>query len=96
MVRDTNSPRPPLTRLITRTNYEVNDLIIPNSSTCLSPSTQIPQTPPHKRPRHTLHQYSPGELGKWAVTQQRLLARLGWQQFFYYHQRPHSINSRIY
>jgi hypothetical protein len=95
LVRDTNSPGPPLSRPITRTNYEVNH-IIPNSSACLSPSTQVPQTPPRKRPRHTLHQYSPGELGKWAVTQQRLLARLGWQHFFYYHQRPHSINSRIY
>jgi len=51
--------------------------------------------PLHKSPKPRLHQYSPGELGKWAVAQQRLLARLGWRQFFYHHQQPHSMNSSI-
>jgi len=93
LLSNTNSPEPAIDRRITNTSYMVN--YIPNSSISLSPSSTISQTMPNKRPRHTLHQYSPRELGKWAVHQQRLLARLGWQCFFFHHQRPHLVHPSI-
>ncbi len=54
-----------------------------------------PQNTPNKWRRQHLHPYSPGELGKWAVAQADLLARLGWKRLFTYHQQPHSINTTI-
>ena len=73
-----NSTSPKLTlhtRPITSTNYLINHNVTNSLSAVLTPSLNS-HTPPPKHLR-ILQQYSPGELGKWAMSQAQLLAKLG-------------------
>jgi hypothetical protein len=58
----------------------------------LSNPSSHSQTPSPKWTKWTLCHYSPGELGKGAQANSRLLAKLGWDNFIYYQQRPHSMH----
>jgi hypothetical protein len=91
--RNAISPDPPIqSRDLTTTIYSVNSLLTNSSSIMLSNPSSHSQTPSPKRTKCTLHHYSPRELGKWAKANSRLLAKLGWDNFVYYHQRPHSMH----
>jgi hypothetical protein len=73
---NSTSPEPILhTRPITSTNYLINHNVTNSLSAVLTPSLNS-HTPPPKHLR-ILQQYSPGELGKWAMSQAQLLAKLG-------------------
>jgi len=58
-----DSPKPhSQPKVITNTNYLVNKSLTNGSITLSNPSTHS-QSPPPKRTKRTLRQYSPGELG---------------------------------
>ena len=94
LVRDTSCPRPYLNnKLITTTKNMVNTTL--PSSNCSLLNAPTSQTMPNKCCWKTLHSYSARELGKWAFNQSKLLASLGWRNFFHYHLHPHSVQPSI-
>jgi hypothetical protein len=80
---------------ITVSNYLVNNALTSSSSNCVV-NQPYPTTPPPKRRKHSTTTYSPGELGKLADCQARLLAGLGWARYFRHMQSPHSIHPDIH
>ncbi len=80
------------------TNKELVNTTLTSSLNLLTtpPSTaSLPNTPPNKRRRQAILPYSPGDLGKWAHSEARALARLGWYAYFHSRQQPHSVHPSI-
>jgi hypothetical protein len=80
------------------TNKELVNTSLTSSLNLLTtpPSTaSLPNTPPNKRRRQAILPYSPGDLGKWAHSEARALARLGWYAYFHSRQQPHSVHPSI-